>query len=147
MGAIIFFLVAAYMCGCLLHHYSAFLQMVKHNGDTADCADENHSNGLGKDDKEVQITWDDFGNAPMFDDQSDQGAVDIALKIQDLEMFEESAQSDSRRLFYRNKILIEARRLAEVTLLQIAPPPETPKPVWAEENIVTFDEFKNRKKD
>lgn len=95
---------------------------------------------------EIEVTWDEIGNEPMLGDMSDQGAADIALKIQDLKEFEDEATTTSRKMYYRDKIRKEAERLAEITLLQIAPPPDTPKPTWAKENVITYAEIKARKK-
>lgn len=95
------------------------------------------------------VPWTQLGEQPAFGDVSDLGAVDIALKIKDLECFKDDAQNADEKAFYRQQIIEQSRLLADVTLVQVAPLdiPEDESFIKAPpENLIPFGKAKAFKK-
>ena len=70
---------------------------------------------------EHDLSIEQLGELPMYGDTSDQGAVDVAIKIRDLQLFQQQAKSSSEISYYRQQIQQQCDLLVDLTLIQIAP--------------------------
>jgi hypothetical protein len=88
------------------------------------------------------ITWEQLGEHPMYDDHSDQGAVDIALKLLDLEQREAEELDAIKKSALATKMKVECKQLVELTLLSVAPPPPPfSSESMHDDNVVSFSDF------
>ena len=68
-----------------------------------------------------QLSLDELGLKAECGDTSDQGAVDVAIKIRDLQLFQQQAKNSAEFSYYGQQILQQCDLLVDLTLIQVAP--------------------------
>ena len=67
------------------------------------------------------LSLEQLGLKAEFGDRSDQGAVDVAIKIRDLQLFQQQAKNTDEFSYYGQQILQQCDLLVDLTLVQVAP--------------------------